>query len=174
MSDFRPIPGWSTYEVSENGVVRRRIKSPTGHTDERKPYLTSTGYLYLVLRQPGSRKGMAIAVHRLVALAFLGKPPSLEHAVAHSDGDKLNNHYSNLRWATRSENEHDKVRHGKSNRGERCGTAKLSSDAVLAVRRELGTGISQKRIAAKFGISPQLVSRIKLGTTWTWLLENAV
>ena len=40
-------------------------------------------------------------VHRLVALAFLGPPPSKEHTVDHIDQDRYNNAVSNLRWASR-------------------------------------------------------------------------
>jgi hypothetical protein len=35
-----------------------------------------------------------------VAEAFIGPQPSPRHQVAHYDGVRDNNHYSNLRWAT--------------------------------------------------------------------------
>ncbi|HDR4494270.1 TPA: HNH endonuclease [Bacillus cereus biovar anthracis] len=41
-------------------------------------------------------------VHRMVAIAFLGKKDGLD--VNHKDGDKKNNNISNLEWVTRSEN----------------------------------------------------------------------
>ena len=49
--------------------------------------------------------GRYARVHRLVARAFLGPPPSALHCdVNHKDLDRGNNHVSNLAYATRSEN----------------------------------------------------------------------
>lgn len=44
-------------------------------------------------------------VHRLVAHAFLGRPPSTQHyQVNHKDGNKQNNHISNPEYSTGSQN----------------------------------------------------------------------
>lgn len=40
-------------------------------------------------------------MHRLVAIAFLGDPPTPDHTVDHIDTDTTNNKVSNLRWATK-------------------------------------------------------------------------
>ena len=50
-------------------------------------------------------------VHRLISLAFIGERPSGREC-AHWDGDPANNFLSNLRYATKSENYQDSVRHG--------------------------------------------------------------
>jgi hypothetical protein len=42
--------------------------------------------------------------HRLVAEAFLGLPEDETWTVNHIDGNKTNNHYSNLEWLPHSEN----------------------------------------------------------------------
>ena len=44
-----------------------------------------------------------VTIHRLVALTFLPNPDN-KRTVNHKDGNKLNNHVSNLEWATYQEN----------------------------------------------------------------------
>lgn len=49
--------------------------------------------------------GRTLGVHRLVARAFLGHPPTVNHCqVHHRDGVKCNNHVSNLEYVTPSQN----------------------------------------------------------------------
>ena len=52
-----------------------------------------------------SKKGIVktIFIHKLVAEHFLSPKPTEKHEIDHIDQNKKNNHISNLRWATRSE-----------------------------------------------------------------------
>lgn len=43
-------------------------------------------------------------VHRIVAFAFLGEPPTPQHVVDHIDTNRQNNRPENLRWVTKLEN----------------------------------------------------------------------
>lgn len=168
--EWRTIPGWPAYEVSEGGDIRRAIKSRSnGFCGLRKPYPMSRGYLYIVLRQVGQRRGTALAVHRLVCHAFNGPPPTPSHQAAHRDGSRTNNHWSNLKWATRSENEMDKVQHGRSNRGDRHRMVVLDKDQVLAIRARFGLGHRKMDIAADYGVAASTISSIYQGRSWAWL-----
>ena len=61
--------------------------------------LTSSGYCVVCIRRS------LFKVHRLIAHAFLGPPPSeAAREVNHIDGNCSNNRKDNLEWATRSEN----------------------------------------------------------------------
>jgi len=66
--EWRRIPGWNVYEVSEFGDVRRAVRVK-GHYGLRKPYLSNGKYLHIRLRQPGDKKGLAIPVAQLVLMA---------------------------------------------------------------------------------------------------------
>lgn len=164
-----PIPGWPSYEASSLGRIRRRGANTS---EPRKPYAGKWGHLWLCMRDGGRRR--CVSVHRLVALAFHGLPPSPRHEAAHNDGDATNNRPENVRWATRSENERDKVRHGRSNRGERQHMARLTAERVVEIRSLLCSGASQSEIAARFSVARTTVQSIANGRSWAWLSVSGV
>ena len=163
---WRTVSANKNYEVSDTGLVRR-IAGGSGKI--KKPWKNNKGYLLVDLWQNNKRK--AHTVHRLVAFAFLGNPPSEKHEVAHGDGDKLNNHFSNLRWATPKENCADRILHGTNHgaRGEKHGKAKLTEDDVGKIRFLISQGHSNTEIAEIFNVSQGNISLIKLGKRWAWL-----
>lgn len=88
-----------TYLVRDNGAVWRR--SRVGARRRKFDEVWTFGVLnrssgYLVLSDH--------VVHRVVAAAFHGEPPSTGHVVDHIDTNRHNNRAENLRWVTRLEN----------------------------------------------------------------------
>lgn len=73
-----------------------------------KPEITSKGYLRIGIRDAyGQRKN--IRIHRLVGWVFVPLPEEFNGnydiaTIDHIDGNKLNNHHTNLEWVTREEN----------------------------------------------------------------------
>ena len=99
---WRTIPSFPVYSASNYGRIRNEGTGRIMHV-----FVTPRGYLSLTLRRDNNQ--VPVAVHRLVAEAFLGGPhPGLD--VNHIDGDKTNNCIENLEWCTREEN----VRHAVS------------------------------------------------------------
>lgn len=170
--EWKPIPSFSGYEASNLGRVRsldRHIvtvrRGREWHLRTRGQLLTSRlmhdGYLTVEL---GAK---ARKVHRLVLEAFVGPAP--EGCVgAHNDGCRLNNRLENLRWATRAENEADKIRHGTHLTGARKPTAKLTSDIVAELRRNRPAE-SQERLAARYGVCQATISKVLRGESWAFV-----
>jgi len=89
------------YAVSEDGKIFSLNYRRTGRTQELSPADNGHGYHRVVLCKNGKQK--MFQVHRLVAQAFLDDyDPDLD--VDHIDMNRTNNHVSNLRMVTRSQN----------------------------------------------------------------------
>lgn len=150
------------YEVSSHGRVRR-----VGQDTHLRPWFAGDGkayeYVGLALGNGQRWKG---GVHRLVALAFLGPPPSPSHQVAHGDGNSRNNTLANLRWATSAENNADKIQHGTDYRGDRKMRGKHPFTKITVADVEsIIAGYAGRRgeaaaLARQYGVSHSVVARI--------------
>jgi hypothetical protein len=167
MIEWRPIPGYEAYSISEYGEVKRVIFGQNGHEPKTlKATPDGDGYLDVTLARPGAKPKM-MRVHRLVAMAFHGPAPSEKHIVAHNDGTRTNNHYSNLRWATQKENHGDRKKHGTHTHGSRSHLARLTEEAVIDIRERHEAGLSIRKLSRIHGVSPLTISDIVKGRSWT-------
>ena len=87
------------YSVRDNGSLLRhsivgKRPRPTDNNWTFGKLNSKTGYLEIA----------SVRIHRIVATAFHGLPPTKEHVVDHIDTNKQNNRPDNLRWVTRLEN----------------------------------------------------------------------
>lgn len=94
------------YQISNFGRVKRIGNYSNQFTSWNvekilKPGNNGKGYLFVQLSK--NCKVKRYYIHRLVAEAFIPNP-LLKETINHIDGDKSNNHYSNLEWNTYSEN----------------------------------------------------------------------
>ncbi len=166
---WRPVVGFEgRYEVSRDGRVRslnRYRAKDFGKT--LSPYTQNKGYQYLSLRTHDGGK-RTLAVHRLVLEAFVGPCPPGKQA-AHGNGDPADNRVENLRWASAAENIADRARHGRTARGEACGSSKLDRKAVKTIKRLRGAGLSATEVAHLACVNPTTVQDIWDGETWRHL-----
>lgn len=124
--EWRVIPGFPAYEVSNLGRVRSlphttewtHGRTGTRATANFKGRMLNpnrnklTGYMTVNVGAGTSN------VHRLVLLAFVGPAPEGCQA-CHANGDPADNRLANLRWDTVRANAEDRERHGRTARGER-------------------------------------------------------
>ena len=164
--EWRSIPSWPEYQVSETGAVRRVGCASGARVGRilRQLRNKKTGYFSVCLSRYADQ--VRIDVHRLVAMTFLGPPPSVDHVVAHNDGSRTNNHARNLRWATQSENLRDCRGHGTALLGVRNPMSRLDEVDVKSIRRMKVLGIPRPVIAEGFGLHKRTVFKILAGGNW--------
>lgn len=88
--ELKQFPG---YLITEDGKVYNKTRKRY-----MTPHINSNGYYRVYLTKK------SCYVHRLVASTFLSDTPNDGDQVDHIDSNRLNNHYTNLRWCSKSEN----------------------------------------------------------------------
>lgn len=95
-----------------------------------------------------------ISVHRLVAETFIPNPEN-KPQVNHIDGNKLNNHVSNLEWATAKENTQHSYSKGLQviPNGDRSPHTKITEAQLAEAQSMFEQGRSVSSIAREFSVS---------------------
>ena len=132
----------------------RRLKPSVCHKGYHRVWLTA-----------GRKNRKQMAVHRLVALTYLKRNFLTRDytQVNHKDGNKGNNHFDNLEWVTGKQNVQHAVANGlaKHPTGFAARRARLTPDLLAEIHGMLASGIKQKDIAAKVGMSQSVISQVK-------------
>ena len=188
MENFKRVrEEWKEFEIEVKGKVRYavsnhgRLKSFVEDINEGrilKGSLTE-GFLFLRYKRFNNKKitNYQHSIHKMVAKLFIPKDNDQQEYVLHLDYDKVNNHVSNLKWAT-----YDEMRaHGTKSPAVKAAFkklqeynikrdgAKLTSTDVIRLKRKILDPNRKTRlrlIAKEFGISEMQLNRIKRGENW--------
>lgn len=177
---WKDIPEYEgSYQVSNMGRVRsvdRLITYKDGRIQKHKgrvlkPSVNKTlGYEQLLLYNDNRHNKR---VHRLVLEAFKPHVNMNDLEVNHMDGNKLNNHLTNLEWVTARDNILHAHDIGLINiRGEDNPKAVLSNTDVLEILQRLDAGVSHRDIAFDYGVSKTCITYINTGLTWRSVKEE--
>ena len=142
-ADMKEKKRFYMYEVYEDG----RIFS--FYTNKfLKGEITIHGYLQYTLSIDGERK--RYKAHRLVASLWLDNPNNYE-LVNHIDGNKMNNHYSNLEWCNYEHNNRharetglNKISQSNSKRWEDDDFRDKTSKSISKGIRESGCNVGSR------------------------------
>lgn len=176
------IPRATNYEISESGIIKRRIDSQNkmGGIVKRgyvpKQHKDKDGYPNISLHCDEEKK-RRLRVHRLVLEAFFGECPEGMEA-NHIDGIKTNNHISNLEWISHEENVRHAFTIGLREKGEKNPMAKLKDGEVWFIKKLLAsdmykekpkphTGLTDRNIGRMFNVDSATIGNIKRERSWS-------
>lgn len=169
-SEIVPIPGYEQhYGATVDGRVFSFNYRNTGKTAELAQATHPEGYKRV--KAAHVRRESPYPVHRLVAMAFIPNPHGLPQ-VNHIDGNKGNNHASNLEWVSNADNQRHAYRIGlqPEKKGEAHHMHKLTAEEVAAIRRELAEVPAYKGqlvdIGRRYGVTNHCIFDIKWGRSW--------
>jgi HNH endonuclease len=160
----------------------KRLVSPSGSTLEERlalhsePRIPGRCQLWLGAKTSDGYgrlqwNGRTSRVTRLTWEIERGPIPPGLHVLHHCDNPPCRN-IEHLFLGTNLDNVADKVAKGRQDRtsypGESNGNVKLSGAQVLQIRA-IPASITQREIAALYGVSRETVSKIRLRKTWTYL-----
>lgn len=133
-----------------------------GNDDECWPWqgtIDKDGYGVLL------HQGRQVRAHR-VSLAAVGWPvPRDRNALHHCDNRSCVNP-RHLYVGTHGDNVADRVWRDRSAKGEANGRAKLTEARVLVILAQHEAGVSQRRLAARFGVSVRTIHNIINRKAW--------
>jgi hypothetical protein len=168
---MKPIQDFEGYFTEEDKIfsmkpIRNGAKPPT-EPRALKPRKDRGGYFCVTLHKDG--KPFTRRVARLILETSVGPCPEGMEA-CHNNGIKTDNRPENLRWDTRKNNLTDRILHGTLANGEKNGQSKLNEMQIHIIRRYAKFGISQRKIAKKFGVSNVTISHIVRRKIWNHIL----
>jgi hypothetical protein len=103
MTIFKIIEDFPNYQIYNDGrIYSKNINKFMKHRLDK-----TTGYYIICLYNKDTHVKKTFKMHRLVAKYFCENPLNKKQ-VDHIDRNKLNNHYTNLRYVSNQENQYNK------------------------------------------------------------------
>lgn len=165
---WRKVPGYADYSVSDAGRLRRDVGNSNGGLccagRIMKGYIGANGYERFTLYKDGDKKYQN--GHSLVASAFIGERG--EKQVNHKNGIKSDNRLSNLEYVTPSQNIKHAYAFGLARglSGSSNPMAVLNESSAEAVHILHEAGCSNEFIARALRTDTSRVAKIIDGTLW--------
>lgn len=157
---------YDTYTVQPEGLVISHYNRAPLTVALYKKNKQGKDVLYPRVRLSHKGKASWHALGRVIAECFIPNPDNLPH-VNHKDGNRLNNHYTNLEWCTHLDNIKHSVDNGLNPKGERQGIAVATELLVREIRRlRKESSMTYPEIAHIVGLRRRTVEAIGSGQNW--------
>lgn len=170
------IDATSLYSITEDGTP---YSYHSGERKELSKTVNRGGYERVTLYIDGKRYKARIHVLVKETWDTLRPPGRTEKnypiwEADHVDGDKRNNHVSNLEWVTREEQQRRAIELGLIREdGENNNNAKVTEECVRQIRWLVEAGVPQTVCEDIYGLKPKGVHPIVSGRTWQNVTERA-
>jgi hypothetical protein len=171
---WKPVKGYEDlYMVSNYGRIKALpkivvYKNGRMYKYEEKILVGNNSNGYRTISLVKNKSKITNCIHILVGQAFIENPDN-KPVINHLDGNRANNFYKNLEWATSSENQYHSynILCHKAVRGESNGQSKLKADEVIEIRELYASGKTLKAIANKYDVCAETIRKIIIGKTWS-------
>lgn len=160
MERWTEIEGAKGYLISDHGNVKgRRGKLLSLPTNKK-------GYFYLAMPIKELGRTFMGYVHRLVATHFIDGDTDLQ--VNHIDGNKKNNHYSNLEYLSCKDNINHAIKLGlRTARSNLRNNSMFDITQVKVIKHAIVEGYTNQEIAGYFRCDHSTISKIRTGAHYT-------
>lgn len=168
IAGYEPIPGFEKrYLISKKGNVMSSLNNKI-----LKSIFDTCGYKKISLFIKG--KSRQIFIHILVAKTYLKNTNSKKKYIDHIDGKKTNNHVSNLRYVTASENGKNAHRNNKNMQNARKPIIRIDTDGNIKIYNSATIAAKENNINRE-NISSCCNNRRKIcgGYKWEFLTDPA-
>ena len=153
---------WSLID-NKNSFISNFGRSWSLFSNNHKKERIIKGYKAVSIhrKQVSKNNKRFVFIHRAVALAFVPNPLN-KPQVNHLDGNRLNNHYSNLEWCTQEEN----FAHAKE-----IGLIKpkLTTITIEQIKILTMLGANPKELAKLYSVTDTTIRNVVQNKTWTQL-----
>lgn len=150
------IKNYPNYYITKDGKIWSKYKK-----EFKSTFISNKGYKRICLYKKSV--GNNFSIHRLIALHYIDNPKKFP-IIHHKDGNKLNNHISNLEWCTYSTNEKHSFKLGlKSFIGSKNNFTKLTEKDIIKIRK---LDMKQKDIAKMYNVSNGCICAIINRYNW--------
>lgn len=110
-------------------------------------------------------EGSTGSAHRFIYQALNGRLNKNVGHVCHTCDNRKCVNPNHLFYGSAKDNQQDMTNKGRGRTGSKNGATKLIKNEVLEIRK-IGKSMSQQKIAKKFNVSQQLISKILLKEVW--------